>query len=80
MDTSGEREQLLALVAEIRAIREQVIGELADVTEAEFRLSTATRPWPWTELWMVLLQFGNHMREHATHIQGTRQSLGRAPS
>jgi hypothetical protein len=75
-----QREQLDGLLGEIRQIRERTLVELVDVTEVEFPLSTASRPWKWDELWRVLLQFGNHMREHATQVRGTRNVVGRPPT
>ncbi len=75
-----QREQLDGLLAEIRQIRERTLVELVDLTEDEFSLSTASPPWKWDELWRVLLQFGNHMREHATQVRGTRSVVGRPPT
>ena len=55
--------------------------ELNDVTEAEFDLpGTLLRPWIWDSLHLLLLPFGNHMREHATHIPGARALIGRLPT
>src|SRR5438034_8804157 len=76
-----DRQVCDGLLAEIAAARQQVLAELNDVTEAEFELpGTLLRPWIWESLHLLLLQFGNHMREHATHIQGTRALLGRLPT
>ncbi len=75
-----EREQLKLLLADIRDIREQVLVELNDLTEDEFELSTASRPWIWDTLRRVLLRFGDHQREHATHVQGVRHAIGRSPT
>jgi hypothetical protein len=75
-----DREQLDSLLAEIRASRERTLAELGDLTEADFGLSTASRAWRWDTLLRVLLQFGNHLREHATQVQGTRAALGRPPT
>lgn len=74
------REQFNSLLAEIRATREQTLAELDDLTEAEFGLPTTTRSWRWDTALRVLLQFGNHMREHTTHLQGTREALARPPT
>ena len=76
-----DRQVCDGLLAEIAAVRRQVFVELNDVTEAEFDLpGTLLRPWMWDTLRLLLLQIGNHMREHATHIQGTRALLGRLPT
>jgi hypothetical protein len=75
------REELDSLLYEIRHIREQVLVEQNDLTEADFELSTISQGnWRWDTLRRVLLQFGNHMREHATHIQGVRAAIGRPPT
>jgi hypothetical protein len=67
-------------LAEIREIRERVLLELNDLTENEFELSTASRPWIWDTLRRVLLRFGDHQREHATQVQGARHAIGRSPT
>ncbi len=74
------REECERLLAAIDAARARTLTELADVGEAEFGLPTTMRPWRWDTLLRLLLQFGNHMREHATHIEGTRAALGRPPT
>lgn len=75
------RKELDSLLIEIRLIREQALVEQNDLAEADFGLSTASQEnWRWDTLRRVLLQFGNHMREHATHIQGTRAVIGRPPT
>jgi len=74
------REELDALIAEIRAIRREVLAELNDLAESEFSLPITTSTWKWDTVLRALLQIGNHMREHATHIQGLRAALDRHPS
>ncbi len=69
------REECERLPAQIHAARAQTLDELADVAEAEFGLATTMRPWKWDTLLRLLLPFGNHMREHATHIEGARSIL-----
>jgi hypothetical protein len=75
-----ERDELNRLLAEIQAQREQALAELHDVTEEEFGLSTTTQPWRWDTLLRVLVQMGNHMREHAMHVRGAREALDRLPT
>lgn len=75
------RNELDNLLAEIRAIRKEALAELNDLTEADWQLSTTGfRRWRWDTVRRVMLQFGDHMREHATHIEGTRQALNRSPT
>lgn len=66
------------LIAEIRAAREQTLGSLIEVTEADFPLPTNMQRW--TEVRRVLLRFGDHLREHANQIEHTRSLLNRAPT
>ncbi len=74
------REQLDTMLADIRAVRVQVLADMDNLTEAEFGLPIESRPWKWDTVIRALLQFGNHMREHATHIHGTRALLDHPPS
>lgn len=74
------REQIESLLAEIRSTRQEGLAGLADLREEEFALSTASRPWRWDTLIRVLLQFGNHMREHAVQVEGTRAKIDRLPT
>ena len=75
------RNELDGLLAEIRGMRDEALAELHDMPEADWELSTTSfRRWRWDTVRRVVLQFGNHMREHATHIQGTRAALDRLPS
>jgi hypothetical protein len=74
------REQIESLLAEIRAAREEGLASLVDLREEEFSLPTTSRPWRWDTLIRVLLQFGNHMREHAVQVEGTRASIDRLPT
>jgi hypothetical protein len=74
------RKQIDNLLAEIRATREEGLAALKDLDESEFSLSTASRPWRWDTLIRVLLQFGNHMREHAVQVEGTRAKIERLPT
>ncbi len=74
------REGCERLLAEIHAARVRTLNKLADVSETEFGLPTTMRPWKWDTLLRLLLQFGDHMREHATHIEGARAAFGRPPT
>ncbi len=72
------RERLDGLCAQIRALREQTLAELVDLTEAEFAYPTDMQRWD--DVRRVLLRLGDHMREHANQIEGTRVAIGRAPT
>ena len=72
-----QREQLDGLLAEIRAVRERALVEHDDLTEDDFSLPITSKAWRWDSVVRALLQTGNHMREHATHIQGTRAAINR---
>lgn len=72
------REQLDAMLAEIRAARAQTLTALADLDEKEFPLPTTDKRW--SEVRRVLLRFGDHLREHVTQIDAIRAGIGRSPS
>lgn len=72
------REQLDAMLAEIRAAREQTLTALTDLDEKEFPLPTTDKRW--SEVRRVLLRFGDHLREHVTQIDGIRAGIGRTPT
>ena len=72
------RTQLDTLLSQIRAAREETLRALADVTEDEFTTPTNRRRWD--DLRRVLLRFGEHMREHASQIEGIRADIGDAPT
>lgn len=72
------REELDALLAEIRSRRQETLSEFADLTEADF--STPTPMNRWDDIRRVLLRFGEHMREHASQLEGIRAALGRSPT
>jgi hypothetical protein len=69
------REVLDTLLAQIRAERELTLAALADVDEGEFSVITPMERW--NDVRRVLLRFGDHLREHANQIEGTRESIGR---
>ena len=70
------RAELDSLLAEIRTLRELMLTELVNTTEAEFDQPTDMPRW--TEVRRVLLRFGDHMREHANQLEGARASTGRS--
>lgn len=74
----NERQQVDALLAQIRQAREETLKTLHDVTEAEFALPTDLKRWD--ELRRVLLRFGEHMREHSNQLEDSRQKVGTGPT
>jgi len=74
----SNRTEIKTLLAEIRQAREETLTALADVTEAEFDVPTPLNRWD--SLRRVLLRFGEHMREHASQVEGIRAGIGRAPT
>ncbi|MEZ4730082.1 MAG: DinB family protein [Caldilineaceae bacterium] len=76
---AGEaREQIDALLAQIRTVRQDTLATLNDATEAEF--STPTDLKRWDDLRRVLLRFGEHMREHSNQLEDSRQKVGTGPT
>lgn len=69
------REKLDALLAEIRARREETLAEVVDMTEDQF--GYATDMYRWDDARRVLLRFGDHMREHANQVAGVRAAIDR---
>ncbi len=69
------QEKLEELLADIRRVREQMLAELVDVPEDEFAYRTTMQRWD--DVRRVLLRFGDHMREHADQVLGTRASIER---
>lgn len=65
------------LLASIRTTREEVLRELADLSEEEFKGPTATERR--AQVQKLLLRFGDHMREHANQIMSTRFALQGTP-
>ncbi|MEZ4683204.1 MAG: DinB family protein [Caldilineaceae bacterium] len=72
------RTELMAILAEIRQAREETLAALADVTEADFDVPTPLNRWD--SLRRVLLRFGEHMREHASQLEGIRTGIAKAPT
>ena len=76
------------LLASIRATREEVLHELADLAEDGLAAgngpdasgSTPSVTERWASIHKTLLRFGDHMREHANQIEATRASLDRVPT
>jgi hypothetical protein len=66
------------LLASIRAVREEALREVAALAEEDFTVPPAKERW--AEIQRLLLRFGDHMREHANQIEGTRAALQRAPT
>ncbi len=69
------REQLDALLAEIRTARLASLEYLTQVPESDFPLPTDLPRWD--EVRRVLLRLGEHMQEHVNQIEGARSDLGR---
>jgi hypothetical protein len=67
-----------SLLTEIRTLREQTLSELTGLTQEEF--ANPTDMARWDDVRRVLLRFGDHMREHATQVRGTRAAIGRPPT
>ncbi len=72
------RTELTTLLAEIRQAREETLTTLADVTEADFNIPTPLNRWD--SLRRVLLRFGEHLREHASQLEGIRAAIGKSPT
>ena len=72
------RDQVNSLLAEIRQVREESLILCADLTEADFHQPTEMHRWD--DVRRVLLRFGEHMREHASQIEGIRADLDRSPT
>ncbi|MBX2997580.1 MAG: DinB family protein [Caldilineaceae bacterium] len=72
------RDELNSLLIEIRQLREESLALCADLTEVDF--SRPTDMYRWDDARRVLLRFGDHMREHASQIEGIRAALMRSPT
>lgn len=71
-------ENLQSFLGEIRAVREQALAELIDLTEDDF--ATPTDMVRWDDVRRVLLRFGDHMREHANQLEAARYAIDRDPT
>src|SRR5689334_2720396 len=72
----GKMSKIEAMLEELNAIRMEAATELSDVTPDEF-MNPADHPY-WDTLRGVLVQMGNHMREHANQIEDTRRTTDQA--
>jgi hypothetical protein len=72
------RDQVNTLLTEIRQGREETLILCADLTEGDFPQPTEMNRWD--DVRRVLLRFGEHMREHASQIEGIRAELNRSPT
>ena len=72
------REQLDAMLDELRALRVQTLAELVHLMESDFHRPTEMQRW--TDVRRVLLRFGDHMREHANQVEGARVTIDRPPT
>ncbi len=68
------RNELDAILAEIRAARTASLAYMTAVPEADFPLPVDLPRWD--EVRRVLLRLGEHMREHTNQIEGARADLG----
>lgn len=69
------RTELNAKLEQIRAVRCEVLDLLQDAPDADAALATPELRL-WRNLGIVLLRFGDHMREHGNQIAGARQATG----
>ncbi len=73
------RSELQAKLDEIQVVRTEVLECLQDIPDKDTELETPDLRM-WRNLGIVLLRFGDHMREHRNQIAGIRQNLGRGPT
>lgn len=73
------RTDLQSKLDEIRAVRNESLALLQDAPDSDTEIPTPDLRM-WRNLGVVLLRFGDHMREHRNQVNGIRQSLGRGPS
>ena len=72
------RQQIDALLGQIRAVREETLATMSDATEADFAIPTDLKRWD--DLRRILLRFGEHMREHSNQLEDSRQKAGTGPT
>ncbi|MBX3013094.1 MAG: DinB family protein [Caldilineaceae bacterium] len=77
-EESNERQQIDALLAQIRLVRQETLATLQDVTENDFSIPTDLKRWD--DLRRILLRFGEHMREHTNQLEDARQKTGTGPT
>ena len=73
------RNELQAKLDEIRTVRTEVLDRLLDAPDTDSDLEI-TEIRSWRSLGIVLLRFGDHMREHKNQISGIRQELAEGPT
>lgn len=73
-----QRQKINDLLAQIRAMRQETLVELTDMTEADFALPTDLKRWD--DMRRVLLRFGEHMREHSNQLEDARQKTNTGPT
>lgn len=71
-------EKVTALLAELRRQREATLAAYTDINREELRYATGHERW--SSARRVMLQFSNHLREHALQIRLVRKGLQRQPS
>jgi hypothetical protein len=71
-------EKVKALLADLRREREATLDAFTDITRAELRYATGHERW--SSARRVMLQFNNHLREHALQVRLARQGLQCLPS
>lgn len=72
------RQQIEEVLTQIRAVRQETLATLQEVTEADFVIPTDLKRWD--DLRRLLLRFGEHMREHTNQLEDARQKTGTGPT
>ena len=72
------RQQIDEVLTQIRAVRQETLATLQEVTEADFAIPTDLKRWD--DLRRLLLRFGEHMREHTNQLEDARQKTGTGPT
>lgn len=67
-----------ALLAELRAEREQTLAAVTNIAREDLRYATGFNRW--TSARRVMLRFGDHLREHTLQIRLVRERLNRGHS
>ncbi len=71
-------ENVQALLNELRREREATLAAYTGISREELRYATGHERW--SSARRVMLQFSNHLREHALQIRLVRRMLQRQPS
>ena len=69
------RDELNTKLEEIRTRRNEVLALLQDTADIHASLDTTKWSNTWPTVGVLFGRFGDHMREHANQIAGTRQTL-----